>query len=616
MLLRLLTPLLERTTMTKTSEFTWDKEAARALLTKFENYWSQSPEKYGITAKPRADTQLKTSRSLFNLMKGHGKRGRKQDLFYGAGDIWEDLVELSQDNLILDDELAEFQFFLRALEKIENSDRDPRNIVFNTVISFNEKSGEAERGEVRGHFLTQAYWDFRKYKAGKSNETYDVAKPDPEWVSLQGEKNKAKPPLWAIIFGKTNSLRTLIQDIEKLAKKPVNPPVAHLDLKISSGKVGQLASVPAIQAAVRNVLSRADIFPAGKARAPTKSKLNDAMAEQSIAVSEEVMNIIAPEATVLVENDGRIIRRKLKEFPDYKGIKSVTLNFPKNNIVLNNLIREVLGDEMETFERPNRAEDGPLGLVLKADEADLIREASSILKRYRFTFEGKGENPPVMGVVSRRENEEPDVNIRLGAILTSVANSDDMDYLTNIASSRFRGAEMLINDEPYDLDEDLVRQTVETLSHESTHYAQSLSPEFNAARDELRQQHGIIAEAMLELMMALGTEQEQELRNALGEIIEEVLRTEIVQYVNVEFPAYYSEPDADFNSAIQRVREGWLYSSPFVSKLTETVNHIATITGQPPVYSREDLQRMENRSNMAFNNFMDEFARRGQNNES
>jgi len=181
--------------MTKTSEFTWDKEAARALLTEFENYWSQTPEKYGITAKPRADTQLKTSRSLFGLMRGHGKRGRKQDLFYGAGDIWEDLVELSQDNLILDDELAEFKFFLRALDKIEDSDRDPRNIVFNTVVSFDEKSGDAERGEVRGHFLTQAYWNFRKNKAEKTDDNYDVAKPDPEWVSLQGEKNKAKPPL-------------------------------------------------------------------------------------------------------------------------------------------------------------------------------------------------------------------------------------------------------------------------------------------------------------------------------------------------------------------------------------------------------------------------------------
>ncbi len=90
-------------------------------------------------------------------------------------------------------------------------------------------------------------------------------------------------------------------------------------------------------------------------------------------------------------------------------------------------------------------------MVLKASEAELIREASSILKQYRFTFEGRGENPPVMGVVSRRGDEEPDANIRLGAILTSVADSDNMEYLSNIASRRFGGAEFVVDGEPFDL---------------------------------------------------------------------------------------------------------------------------------------------------------------------
>ena len=465
--------------MTKTSNFTWDKEAARALLTEFENFCSQAPEKYGITARPRADTQLKTSRSLFGLMRGHGKRGRKQDLFYGAGDIWEDLVEISQDNLILDDELAEFKFFLRALSKIEDSDRDPRNIVFNTVVSFDEKSGEAERGEVRGHFLTQAYWDFRKNKAGKNDENYDVAKPDSDWVSLQGEKNKAKPPLWAIIFGKTNSLRTLIEDIEALAKEPTNPPVAHLDLKISSGKAGQLANVPAIDAAVRNVLSRADIFPAGKSRAPTKSKLNDAMAEQTITVSEEVMNLIAPEATVLVENDGRIIRRKLKEFPDFKGIKSVTLNFPRNNIVLNKLIREVLGDEMDSFERPNRAEDGPLGLVLKSDEADLIREASSILKRVGFEIRDP-EGGEALGATRYDEDEGVKADVFLANAFRDL--KEDLDEM---GLNFFAIPENIVNQMTPEQREEfedvkfnaIVNAINETAKHESTHWGQLNEPD-------------------------------------------------------------------------------------------------------------------------------------------
>jgi len=596
--------------MTKTSNFTWDKEAARALLTEFENFWSQTPEKYGITARPRADTQLKTSRSLFGLMRGHGKRGRKQDLFYGAGDIWEDLVELSQDNLILDDELAEFKFFLRALDKIEGSDRDPRNIVFNTVISFNEKSGEAKRGEVRGHFLTQAYWDFRKNKAEKNDETYDVAKPDSDWVSLQGEKNKAKPPLWAIIFGKTNSLRTLIKEIEELAKEPKNPPIAHLDLKISSGKAGQLANVPAIQAAVRNVLSRADIFPAGKSRAPTKSKLNDAMAEQTIAVSEEVMSLIAPEATVLVENDGRIIRRKLKEFPDFKGIKSVTLNFPRNNIVLNKLIREVLGDEMDSFERPNRAEDGPLGLILKADEADLIREASSILKRVGFEIRDPEGGEAALGATRYDEDEGVKADVFL-------ANSfrDLREDLDEMGLNFFAIPENIVNQMTPEQREELedvkfnaiVNAINETVKHESTHWGQLTEPDVKEK-----------TEAMNDRFMAWvidyiqgGADQ-----NVLLDRLSDIFTEEIYFYIYKEVPAYWIQQEGiTWDAARQQVRRAFVFDNPIMKKFEVVQNGIREVTGDEnfqllPNNFDDDLERESIR---IFNVAMDSLAERDNN---
>ena len=596
--------------MTKTSNFTWDKEAARALLTEFENFWSQTPEKYGITARPRADTQLKTSRSLFGLMRGHGKRGRKQDLFYGAGDIWEDLVELSQDNLILDDELAEFKFFLRALDKIEGSDRDPRNIVFNTVISFNEKSGEAKRGEVRGHFLTQAYWDFRKNKAEKNDETYDVAKPDSDWVSLQGEKNKAKPPLWAIIFGKTNSLRTLIKEIEELAKEPKNPPIAHLDLKISSGKAGQLANVPAIQAAVRNVLSRADIFPAGKSRAPTKSKLNDAMAEQTIAVSEEVMSLIAPEATVLVENDGRIIRRKLKEFPDFKGIKSVPLNFPRNNIVLNKLIREVLGDEMDSFERPNRAEDGPLGLVLKADEADLIREASSILKRVGFEIRDPEGGEAALGATRYDEDEGVKADVFL-------ANSfrDLREDLDEMGLNFFAIPENIVNQMTPEQREELedvkfnaiVNAINETVKHESTHWGQLTEPDVKEK-----------TEAMNDRFMAWvidyiqgGADQ-----NVLLDRLSDIFTEEIYFYIYKEVPAYWIQQEGiTWDAARQQVRRAFVFDNPIMKKFEVVQNGIREVTGDEnfqllPNNFDDDLERESIR---IFNVAMDSLAERDNN---
>jgi len=596
--------------MTKTSEFTWDKEAARALLTEFENFWSQTPEKYGITAKPRADTQLKTSRSLFGLMRGHGKRGRKQDLFYGAGDIWEDLVELSQDNLILDDELAEFKFFLRALDKIEDSDRDPRNIVFNTVVSFDEKSGDAERGEVRGHFLTQAYWNFRKNKAEKTDDNYDVAKPDPEWVSLQGEKNKAKPPLWAIIFGKTNSLRTLIQDIEKLAREPINPPLAHLDLKISSGKVGQLASVPSIQAAVRNVLSRADIYKVGKETAPVKGRLNDAMAEQSISVSEEVMNLIAPEATVLVENDGRIIRRKLTEFPDYKGIKSVTLNFPRNNIVLNRLIREVMGDEIKTFEKPNRPEDGPFGLTLKADEAELIREASSILKRVGFEIRDPDGGEAALGAT----RYDDDGGVKADVFL---ANSfrDLREDLAEMGLNFFAMPENIANQMTPEQREELetvkfnaiVSAINETVKHESTHWGQLTEPEVRQKSENMNERFmGWVVDYI----------QGEEEQNVMLDRLSDIFAEEIYFYIYKEVPAYWIQNEATtWDMARRLVRRAFVFDNPIMKKFEIAEQGIREVIGNAnfQLLPGDMDDTLERESIRIFNEAMDSLAERDNN---
>lgn len=373
--------------MTKTSDFSWRQDEARALMDKFEQFWSQNPGDYGITGGTDAGSGGANAKNLFVTMKNHGSVSRKTKgkssvggLFFGAGAVWEQLEDLVEDNLILEDEVEDFDRLLRQLDRLEGGDRDPRNIIFNTVISYDSESGEAERGEVRGHFLTEAYYNFRKDKAEKSGSAYNVSRPKEEWVSLDKKKNEAKPPLWRIIFGRKNSLRTLIEDIKKLTD-PVPPPIAHLDVKINKRRTGQLAKITQVQQAVRNVLEMPSIYEAGKRRAPNKGRLNEAMSQQVIGTTPEMMKLIGPDATVLVENEGKIITRNLDEFPDYENIKSITLNFPRNNIILNRLIREVMGDEMETFERPNRVEDGPIGLVLtSADEAELIHDATTIMK--------------------------------------------------------------------------------------------------------------------------------------------------------------------------------------------------------------------------------------------
>ena len=55
------------------------------------------------------------------------------------------------------------------------------------------------------------------------------------------------------------------------------------------------------------------------------------------------------------------------------------LSFPKNNIALNNLIENVMGDEMDTFQKPGTVADkeadnyAPAGIVLKTWQGVLKR---------------------------------------------------------------------------------------------------------------------------------------------------------------------------------------------------------------------------------------------------
>jgi len=536
--------------MTKTSEFSWDKETAKSLMDKFEAFWSQNPEQYGITGRSDAATGTANARNLFMTMKNHGKTSRKNETFAGAGFVWDDLEEIVEDNLVLEDEVKTFELALKTLDAMEGSDRDPRNIVFNTVVEYDSETGESTRDKVRGHFLTLAYWNFRKDK----DSSYPVEKPKPSWVSEK--KNDAEPPLWRIIFGRKNSLRTLVQDIFELAKKPTPPPTAHLDVKISSGKAGQLASIPAVQEAVRSVLNESSIYNAGKSRAPNKGRLNDAMAAMVIPSTPEIMRIVAKEATVLVENDGKIIRRKLVDFPGYEDIKSITLNFPRNNIVLNKLIREVMGEDMKTFEKPGRVEDGPIGLVLKSEPEDLIRYASDILKDLNYTFE---RNPSeALGVTSYDSELNPQVEISLPRILEEVNDmireSDIPDILINpelVPGRRGDSAKYL-------KDEILIRQIIDTIRHESVHEAQYSETEYRERKERYIQNATNFIRAYFN-----GDD------NVI-DLLEQLIMESCYIYFYEEAPAYWVENlERSWNRAVQIVRGAYITEQPLMKLLRD-----------------------------------------------
>ena len=125
--------------------------------------------------------------------------------FRGAGDVIRLIEELLTFERVLTDEIEFYeQVVMGILEAIENDTRtgrgatNPANILFNTIISFTPAKGDKkaviERGEMYGHFLTPAYYEFRKDKAKRKEVNYDMPKPPKSWSNLK--PNKAKPPMW------------------------------------------------------------------------------------------------------------------------------------------------------------------------------------------------------------------------------------------------------------------------------------------------------------------------------------------------------------------------------------------------------------------------------------
>ena len=104
-----------------------------------------------------------------------------------------------------------------------------------------------------------------------------------------------------------------------------------------------------------------NIYPRGKQRAPVKQRLNDKFEGKvfTIAGTEDVKNL-----TQLIIGAGNVA--------GIEHMDSFQLSFPKNNISLNNLIENVMGDEMDTFQKPGTVADkkadnyAPAGIVLKS----------------------------------------------------------------------------------------------------------------------------------------------------------------------------------------------------------------------------------------------------------
>ena len=344
----------------------WSKEEAQKLLAEFRRTVDAIPA--GISGKTGVNRKASV-KTLYETVANHGLRLSRKDESpggLGGGYVLSVLVRLAEQDELDEDDIEELEDSQSDMKRFmaKESSLNPANILFNGVIGFEKLKGgkrKVERGKVWGHFLTPAYHAFRKDKAERNNETYNMPPPDPKWSSFKDD-GSARPPLWQALFGE-GGLKDLVDAFIELAEPVKLPPIPEVEVANVRRKRGNLSEVPAVRTMVEEILQDKSLY-VKNTRSPVKSRLKEAFNSKVLAVTEEDMKMIGP--LVFVKVDGQDVR--LSEIPGYLERRKIGLNFTDK--MLRELIREVLGEREKTYETPYHKEGKvSRGLVLKAVEA-------------------------------------------------------------------------------------------------------------------------------------------------------------------------------------------------------------------------------------------------------
>lgn len=402
----------------ETVDLAWGREQAQSIYSAWKSTWSEG-KKYGISGKPDAGTNQPNSPTVYASLQRHGfsnysRKNRsagsiepegeineedfanaknKDAGFRGAGDVIRLIEELLTFERVLTDEIEFYeQVVMGILEAIENDTRtgrgatNPANILFNTIISFTPAKGDKkaviERGEMYGHFLTPAYYEFRKDKAKRKEVNYDMPKPPKSWSSLK--PNKAKPPMWLALFDPKDGLKKVLADIITILKQTIGPsPSESVVVTFNQRSAGNASQLSGIRQLFEKVLNNPEIYSGGAStdKGPRKGRLRAAIEEETLQVNENDLKILAPICEVIVTDGETTEKVKLNEVPNFEKIRAVNIRFPAgNHRTLNIIIRETMGEEfMNTFRRPGLPENISDGLTLKS-ETSVINAATRLLK--------------------------------------------------------------------------------------------------------------------------------------------------------------------------------------------------------------------------------------------
>tara|TARA_R100000458_G_scaffold59214_1_gene69139 strand:+ start:3559 stop:5001 length:1443 start_codon:yes stop_codon:yes gene_type:complete len=300
----------------------------------------------------------------------------------GLGDLIEAVSEIIDGDAILTKHREDLEDSINQMMAVLKVKKwNPRNIPFHTVIEFTE-GGEGEeptvkRGKVYGHYRTEAYNQYVEWAMeNKENFKGKLANTDTSWYNKK--TGTAKPPLWLAITGEESDgmLSIARAALEACKKIKIKGPVQFGIFNNRGPEI--LAQIPSVQEHVRTVVQMPEIYPRGKSRAPVKDRLNAAFVNHIFDIENE--------------DQARLFSQFIKGWDTVEGlekVKQVRLRFPKNNLALNKLIRIVMGDDMDTFQKPgssNNKDDAnyaPAGLMLKSQDWKNVLKSDDVNKFFR-----------------------------------------------------------------------------------------------------------------------------------------------------------------------------------------------------------------------------------------
>ena len=126
--------------------------------------------------------------------------------------------------------------------------------------------------------------------------------------------------------------------------------------------------MPSIEEYVYSIIENPNIYKRGSSRAPMPSRLNQLASDTVIRInSKRDIEEMAKIATITVSTEEGRRNVRLDEIPGWEKLTEVKVSWPKSNRFLRALIVEVMGDEVDTFQKPGTSPDEVKpGLMLKS----------------------------------------------------------------------------------------------------------------------------------------------------------------------------------------------------------------------------------------------------------